>query len=133
MISYKEGYKYQLSEPAQHKTKFRADKEIDTNYINLDTDGLLTVKKSFAWDGATYARDTPTIIRGSLIHDALCQLINEGLLPKRFQVLADNELRQICLEDGMSKIRAWWVYRAVRRFDKSGLKKHEPKEVLPAP
>jgi hypothetical protein len=25
-------------------------------------------------------------------------------------------MRQLCLEDGMSRVRAWWTWRAVRDF-----------------
>ena len=29
-------------------------------------------------------------------------------------IYTEKELRRICREDGMSSIRAWWVYRGVR-------------------
>ncbi len=99
----------------------------------LNIVGLLTISKGYAWDGASGAWDTKTFMRGSLVHDALCQLINEGLLPKHCQEEADNLLKEICLEDGMNPIRAWWVHRAVRRYDKSGLKNYKGKEILTAP
>ena len=48
------------------------------------------------------------------MHDALYQLMGDGLLPLSEREAADATLRRICLEDGMSSIRAWWVYWGVR-------------------
>jgi len=60
--------------------------------------------------------DTKTFMAGSLAHDALYQLIREGILPPFHRHRADIILRDMCLKDGMSKLRAWYVYRAVRAF-----------------
>lgn len=61
--------------------------------------------------------DTLTFMRGSLVHDALYQLMREGGLDRQmYREAADITLRQICLEDGMNPIRAWWVYQGVRLF-----------------
>ena len=49
--------------------------------------------------------DTRDFIRGSLVHDALYQLMREGLL--------DHSIHR---EDGMTALRAWWVYQGVRLF-----------------
>ena len=133
IISYKKGYKYKLCGNITRQTTILQDKDINRRYISLNENGLLTVKSGYCWDGATGAIDTKTIMRASLIHDALCQLINNKIISKTYQILSDKELYDICIEDGMSKVRAWWIYHAVRHFDKSGLKKYEPKEVLSAP
>jgi hypothetical protein len=37
-----------------------------------------------------------------------------GLLPLEYRESADQLLRTVCLQDGMWKVRAWWVYQAVR-------------------
>lgn len=56
-------------------------------------------------------------MRGSLVHDALYQLMRERHLDyKEHRQYADELLRDICLEDGMSRVRAWWVYQAVHIF-----------------
>ena len=79
----------------------------------------LTAKPHYAWDGASFiARDTDNIMRASLFHDILCQVIAEGLLDKKYRKYADQLFRKICLEDGMSKFRAWYVYMAVRAYSK---------------
>ena len=53
---------------------------IFTDYIILDIQGNLVIKKGYAWDGATLFPDLEVVKRGSLVHDALCQLLRSGLL-----------------------------------------------------
>jgi hypothetical protein len=53
-------------------------------------------------------------MRGSLIHDALYQLMREQKVAQDQRKRADEILREVCIEDGMARVRAWWVYRAVR-------------------
>lgn len=68
-------------------------------------------------------------MRGSLVHDALYQLMREGILDhKKDREAADELLREICKEDGMSSIRAWWVYQGVR---KGGEPSVDPKNKKP--
>lgn len=95
-----------------------------TNYINIVDNGYINIKKGYAWDGPSGPTiDTKSFMRGSLVHDALYQLMREGYLDyKKYRKLADQELRRICLEDGMSKFRAWYVYRFVRLFGKKNAK-----------
>ncbi len=89
-----------------------------TEYIGLNG-GTLTVHAHYAWDGPSGPTfDTKTFMRASLFHDALCQLIGEGLLDKKYRKYADQLLRKIALEDGMNKFRAWYVYMAVRAYSK---------------
>ena len=67
--------------------------------------------------------DTRTFMRGSLVHDALYQLMREEYLDyKKDQEYANNLLKQICREDGMSKFRAWYVHRALRLFGEKAAK-----------
>ena len=85
------------------------------DYIILDTDGTLAIAAGYAWDGPSGPTfDTKNFMRGSLVHDALYQLMGNGLLPLTEREPADATLRRLCLEDGMSSIRAWWVYQGVR-------------------
>ena len=54
-------------------------------------------------------------MRGSLVHDALYQLMRGKMLDHDLhRKTADRILWRICREDGMSAIRAWWVYQGVR-------------------
>ena len=116
-----EGYKYELLTDVMYPVL--AGVFIESDYINL-VNGILTVKKHYCWDGPSGPTfDTKTFMRGSLIHDALYQLIREGLLDKKYRDYADKLLRVICLDDGMSKFRAWYVYHSVRMFAGGGIKK----------
>jgi Protein of unknown function (DUF1353) len=54
-------------------------------------------------------------MRGSLVHDALYQLMRERHLDKEtHREFADRLLQAMCKEDGMTDLRAWWVYQGVR-------------------
>lgn len=91
---------------------------IETDYIVLHEVGVLTVKKGYAWDGATWASDGNQVKRASLIRDAYCQLISEGYLPLVFRLEADEIFKRICLQDGISKFRAWYMYKFIRVYVK---------------
>lgn len=124
-ISYKKRfrYKYTLFENYRHPTDFRPPHSISTRFIDLDTNGLLTIKKNYAWDGPSGpAFDTQNIMRGSLVHDALYQLMRDEYIPLEKREIADWLLREICLQDGMSKICADWVYIAVNFFGEPNAK-----------
>ncbi len=114
-VEYKSGYKYQIVEEYRVKVGVTPENNIKTDYIELNTGGTLIIKKGYAWDGPSGPTfDTPNFMRGSLVHDALYQLLRLELLEQRWRDEADDELRVICREDGMSWIRAWWVHKGVR-------------------
>ena len=114
-ILYRGGYKYQLVETYRVGITIRPAQTVVHDYITLDEDGTLSIAAGYAWDGPSGPTfDTKDFMRGSLVHDALYQLMGDGLLPLSGREAADATLRRICLEDGMSSIRAWWVYLGVR-------------------
>ena len=118
-ITYRKGYKYQLINDYSIATGIKLPHDIETMFLFMTRGGILTISKGYAWDGASGpAIDTKNFMRGSLVHDALYQLMREGLLPQGYRNKADRLLRDICLDAGMSRIRAWWVYRGVSRFSK---------------
>ena len=85
-------------------------------FVVMDTQ-TIHIKAGYAWDGPSGPSiDTDTFMRGSLIHDALYQLIREGYLPQSFRKAADKQMRRICKEDGMHPFRAWYSYVGVRLF-----------------
>lgn len=134
MIFYKSGYKYQLDTSYSVLVDIHPKEDIKTDFIDLLKGGTLTIWKGYAWDGPSGPTiDTKNFMRGSLVHDALYQLIRQEYLSKNSREQADKELRRICLEDGMSRIRAWWVYRAVKLGGKSAADPRHKKEVLTAP
>jgi len=115
-ITYKKGYKYQLVETYEATIPIHPSSDITTEYITLSMTGKLRIYRGYAWDGPSGpAIDTNNFMRPSLIHDALYQLMRNGYLDRdKWREPADRLLRQMCLEDGMSQIRAWWVYIGVR-------------------
>ncbi len=81
----------------------------------------LTIAAGYAWDGASRpAINTTNFRNGSLVHDVLYQMMREGAIPatEENRKRADQILREICREDGMSRVRAAWVYWAVQTFAK---------------
>ncbi len=111
-------YKYQLMEDYAFNTGIHPGSIVGvTNFIDLFQDGTLQIYKGYAWDGPSGPTiDTKTFMRGSLVHDALYQLIREEKLPYSYKDYADRLLHDICVQDGMNKFRAWYVYWAVRLF-----------------
>ncbi|MDD4060552.1 MAG: hypothetical protein PHW08_07635 [Kiritimatiellae bacterium] len=119
-IFYKGGYKYQLKVDYSVSISIHPPKPIQTEYVSLDSSGQLTMKNGYAWDGPSGPTiDTPSFMRGSLVHDALYQLMRENCIDHdTCRDVADRTLQAICIEDGMWRIRAWWVYQGVRLFGK---------------
>ena len=50
-----------------------------------------------------------------------------------FRDEADRELVRICREDGMSRVRSWWVHKGVRWFAENATNYEARKKVLTAP
>jgi Protein of unknown function (DUF1353) len=134
-ISYKEGYKYQVVEEYSTDISIIPADNILTDYINLSSDGVLNIKKGYAWDGPSGPTwDTPNFMRGSLVHDALYQLMRlEKLDSDKYKEPADRLLQKMCKEDGMNAVRAWWVYKGVNKFGKPSTDPKNKKAVVRAP
>lgn len=131
-IRYRRGYKYQLVDDWRVKTPISGI-TADTRFLSLSPTGLLIIRAGYAWDGASGpAFDTTNFMRGSLVHDALYQLMREGHLNATdHRGPSDNFLAEMIRGDGMNWLRAWWVLRAVRA---GGLRSAtEAREVLEVP
>ena len=134
-IAYKDGYKYQLREEYVTEIDILPEEDICTDYVVLTAGGKLTIRKSYAWDGPSGpAIDTLDFMRGSLVHDALYQLMRlEELDRDIFREPADRLLQKMCREDGMWRIRAWWVYLGVKFFADPAADPANKKPVIKAP
>ena len=134
-IFYYEGYKYQLRKDFTIQLMFAPDRFIYTAFIRLDTTGYLSIREGYAWDGPSGPTvDTPDFMRGSLVHDALYQLMRDLYLDKgKYRKLADQELYRICREDGMNWVRAKYVYTAVRIAGDSSATERPALLVAPRP
>lgn len=115
-ITYSEGYKYQLENDFFINIDIRGF-NFNTPFIDLDYNGNLIIKKGYAWDGPSGpAIDTKDFMRGALVHDALYQLMRDYNLDRNYRPIADRIMRDICIIDGMPKIRAYYTYLGVRAF-----------------
>ena len=130
-------YKYQLMDDYFMQIDIEPSQNIDFKFLSLSTDGVLTIRKSYAWDGPSGpTRDTRNFMRGSLVHDALYQLMRLSALDyKVHRKRADEILKESCLEDGMSPFRAWYVYQGVHLFaERSAHPRKEPEmEIICVP
>ena len=126
-------YKHQIIHSYTMETYIKPQKEIITNFILLSATGTITIRSGYAWDGPGGPMIcAKAFLRGSLVHDALCQLIHGKFLKPGDKEAADKLLREICLKDGMSRFRAWVVYRAVKIFSRRSAKL-KPMDVKCAP
>jgi len=144
---YRKHYKYKLIEPFSIEIDSCKDStfhdlfyEFDNGQVNggwakITPFGALEIKEGYAWDGPSGpSLDTKNFMRGSLVHDALYQLIRERILSKKYRKMADKEMRKINLIDGMSKFRAWYTYLAVRMFGFFFVKRNrKTNEIISAP
>ena len=114
-------------ERVSYKYRLLVDEEIsftwrgyahDGQYLKMTSNGLLMIKAGYMWDGPSGPTiDTESFMRASLVHDALYQLIREGVLPiKPYRKRADVILATLAKQDGMPFWRRWYVYQSVRWF-----------------
>ena len=133
-IFYKSGFKYQLTSDCVVEVGIWPERLIATGYLSITPDGVLTILRGYAWDGPSGPTiDTKSFMRGSLVHDALYQLIRTGLLPESERHVADKVLGRLCREDGMWRARAWWVYKAVRLAGGAAADPSNRKKIKTAP
>ncbi len=134
-IRYRGDYKYQLASEYRIKIKILPEENIVTDFIELDATGELKVKNGYAWDGPSGpVIDTKENLRASLIHDALYQLMRvEKLKSRTHRKTADRIFRNICKQDGVSRVRANIYYKALRKFGKPAASPENKKKIRRAP
>ena len=133
-IFYKDGYKYQIVEPHSCAIPIFPPRYISTPYITLSVSGDLTIKEGYAFDGPSGPTiDTKSAMRGSLIHDSLFQLFRLGLLDHSHLTTANQIYRSACIEDGMSRFRAWAHFEALQMFGAKAADPSSERKLLVAP
>lgn len=134
-ISYKDRYKYQLKGDYVTDVGIKPDHLVDLEYVALSEEGKITIRNGYAWDGPSGPTiDTLNFMRGSLVHDALYQLMREGELDAdEWKDQADRLLQRMCMDDGMSSLRAWGVYQGVRVFGRPATDSSNLKPLKKAP
>jgi len=132
MTRYRDGYKYQLVDHIVLQTDIKPDADITTYFIDLLTDGTLTMRRSYAWDGPSgITYDSENSITPSCFHDGCYQLMRQGLLPRLFRAKVDYEFEEMLKDRGMWWIRRKLWLRAVRIFAAAAAR--DPKPILTAP
>ena len=133
-IKYKAGYKFQLYEDAQFETGIHVGNPVGNRYVILYATGLMLIRSGYSWDGASGPMpDSPSIMRASLTHDAIYQILREGHIPQHYRKIADKLLYRMCIQDGMPPPLAKTVYLAVRKFGASSAALGSSKPILIAP
>ena len=133
-MKYLSGYKYMLAEDVHMNIKVHPDKDIKTPFICLTKGGILTIKKNYCWDGASGpTKDTKTNMTPALMHDACYQLMRMDKLSQKWRKTVDQEFRRMCLQRGMWRVRAWYFYRAVRKFGLSSASAESRRQVIEVP
>lgn len=116
-------YKYQLMEDYSVNIDIQPAADIVTDFITLSTSGDLVINNRYAWDGASGpVIDTRSVMRASLIHDALYQLMRGQWLDQSYREYADRLMKEMCLADGMWGFRAAYIYWAIHTFGAAGAK-----------
>jgi hypothetical protein len=86
-------YKYNLHSDVTFQAKIQILKVRGSRFVTIDKNGNLRIKKGYAWDGPSGPTiDTKNFMRGSLIHDALYQLMREGIIAQHQRKRADEIL-----------------------------------------
>lgn len=132
-IQYRGGYKYSLWETYRCQIGILGY-TVSHHLFSLTPDGWLTINADYPWDGPSGPTiDTPSFMRGSLVHDAMYEMLRLGLLPHDpcFH-LANLELQKICLEDGMWEWRADYVLKGVEDFGDASAALR-PEKIVSAP
>jgi hypothetical protein len=133
VVRYRNGLRFQLAEPFQCATPI-TEACAGNHWVGLAADGTLTIAAGYAWDGASGPiAQGPEVIRASLVHDALYQLMRECGLAATWRQPADALLRQMLVEDGLHAAMAALVYQAVRTFGAQFADPKSQRPVLTAP
>lgn len=130
-LYYRHGYEYQvLKNDFRCQTNVLPEEDIYHEFIRLDKHGMLTIDIGYAWDGASKAFDVG-LIRASLVHDAMYQLIRDGKISKKWRKQADKDFIAIAKIDGVPWFRRQYAYAALRLFGYLAVKR--PRGVLSVP
>jgi len=116
---YVGGWKYVTTGPTTIQTTATYHRRVEVHGERgravLTLSGEIQVSAAFGWDGPSGpAIDTASFMRASLAHDVLYWFMREGALPQGFRATADRVMRELALEDGMPRWRAWYTWAGVR-------------------
>jgi len=131
-VRYKSGYKYQVTSYPGVMTGILGY-DITGKFFTLRKNGKLTALPGYAWDGATWCPDVRSILRGSLFHDIIAQMLRMELIPSMYRITGDRLLKKMCIDDGMWRWAAYIIYSAVRLAGKSSTHPNNKRQEFTAP
>jgi hypothetical protein len=112
-------WKYRVLNFYVYETSFYVCCPISNTWVYLIPRRFLKLIENYHWNGLDFFPDIAWMMRAGAIHDALCQLANEGLLSRK---IADKEFRRVLIEDCPEKHKDFWLtvveamYLAVRAY-----------------
>ena len=113
-------WKYVLNEPYIHRftsSFFRPGHMtigVVCEHYRISGDRI-EFKPGFGWDGASGPTvDSENTMRASLVHDCLYRAIKDGAIRPQYRARSDREFRRILKQDGMTWLRRWIWWWAVR-------------------
>lgn len=110
-------YRYRLVQTYTIRIDIDIKADICTNFIELTREGVLTIRQGYEWNGAAGPTvDTESLMRASLVHDALYQLMRNSMINTANREYVDNLFKKIAQEDGVSRLRSWLLHYAIRKF-----------------
>ena len=150
-LEWTKGYKYRTHRTYWIFTNIRPFEEIQIGRITLTVEGLLIIDRGYSSDGPSGPTiDTNNFMPGGIVHDALyeilrcpskpldrkCDIERDGVIihaatHDQAREESDKMLHDIVIDDGMSKFRANYVYKAVRFGGVESAEK--PRKVYQAP
>lgn len=112
-------YKFTEEKDIVIQTALRPAKQcVIQGFVFLDIDGKLYIYKGYSHNGVTLGIDFKFTRLAALVHDALFQLMQEGLLPLSFFEQCNLELKRLMIANGSPKFIANFYYRMVQTFGK---------------
>ena len=90
------GWKYTMLTGMDVQTDIIPSQEYHEQFFSLFMNGMLRFKTGYSWDGASGGcPDHDSIMFGSCVHDACCQLFHMGIISKAGRIKADDLLYEI--------------------------------------
>jgi hypothetical protein len=129
-MKYKSGYRYVSQEAVTVKVGHALHAPLQAPFASIAAESLCVMGR-YAWDGASFTPfkyfGTPTAwLTPSLVHDALYQLIREGLLDRQHRAAADRLFQDMLIERGVWRGLALVAYYAVRVCGNFAVRKTNP-------
>ena len=134
-LSYRsiKGYKYHVASPFRVPVpSYFAPLRAEIPGFASLSDGYLLVNTGYAWDGPSGpVIHTKNWLKPSLVHDVFYQMLRNELFSdfEAARENADDYMYQMLLDGGMSRFRAWYSWKAVRKFGKKAASASQKREV----